>query len=256
MKQQKGETMDLNKGLLGLLFLAVFSVMIVAIVAVDNAHEKNNQDVRSLSVSGTQVLEVAPDEAVILLDVSTRGKDAASVSAENKVLVNKVMAALKDQGVAASDIETTGLSLHRWFEWNNKDMTNEDKGYEQVNSIRITTSNLDKVGSILDAAIAAGANSVQDVQFKLKDATEEQYKEQAMQQATAIAKKKASVLAKAAGTELGKVTSISESGGYQPWYYNAKMDFAAADAGSATQISPQKVSLSMTVNLNYELGRD
>ena len=248
--------MDLNKGLLGLLFLAVFSVMIVAVVAVDNAHEKNNQDTRSLSVSGTQVLEVAPDEAVILLDVSTRGKDAATVSSDNKILVNKVMAALKDQGVASSDIETTGLSLHRWMEWNNKDMTNEDKGYEQINSIRITTTELDKVGKILDASIAAGANSVQDVQFKLKDATEEQYKQQAMQQATAIAKKKAQVLASAAGTELGKVTSISESGGYQPYYYNAKMNVAADSFGGSTQISPQKVSLSMTVSMAYELGRD
>ncbi len=53
-------------------------------------------------------------------------------------------------------------------------MTNEDKGYEQINSIRITTTELDKVGKILDASIAAGANSVQDVQFKLKDATEAQ----------------------------------------------------------------------------------
>ncbi len=255
-KAQKGETMDLNKGLLGLLFLAVFSVMVVAIVAVDNAHEKQNQQQNSLSVSGTQVLEVAPDEAVIMLSVDTRGKDAATVSAENKAIMQKVNAALAAQGLTKDQIETTGFTLQRWVEWNGKDQVNEDKGYLQQNTIKVTTDNLDKVGAILDAAVLAGANNVQDVNFKLKTATEEQYKKQALIQATAIAKSKAETLAKAADTRLGKVTSISESGGYQPWYYNSKMDAGLANVAGSTPISPQKVSLSMTVSMTYDLGRD
>ena len=74
-----------------------------------------------------------------------------------------------------------------------------------------------------------------------------------MAQAAAIAQKKAQVLASAAGAELGDVISISESGDYQPWYYNARTTLESAAAGSATQISPQKVSLSVTVSMSYEL---
>ncbi len=254
---QKGETMDLNKGLLGLLFLAVISIMVVAIIAIGTAHEvKTNEQQNSLSVSGTQVLEVAPDQAVIMLSVDTRGKDAATVSAENKAIMEKVNAALLAQGLAKDQIETTGFTLQRWYEWNGKDQVNEDKGYLQQNTIKVTTDNLDKVGAILDAAVLAGANNVQDVNFKLKTATEEQYKKQALIQATGIAKSKAETLAKAAETRLGQVTSISESGGYQPWYYNSKMDSGLANVAGSTPISPQKVSLSMTVSMTYDLGRD
>ncbi|HIH24121.1 TPA: SIMPL domain-containing protein [Candidatus Woesearchaeota archaeon] len=245
--------MDVNKGLLGLLFFVVAAMFVVSIVAIDGSLERDDEQRDTISVSGTQVMEVVPDQAVIMLDVSTRGKDAAQVSADNKALVNKVMVALAEQGVAPGSIETTGLSLHRWNEWNGKEQINEDLGYEQINSIKITTENLDKVGRLVDAAVGAGANSVQDVAFKLKDATEQRYKQEAMAQAAAIAQKKAQVLASAAGAELGDVISISESGDYQPWYYNARTTLESAAAGSATQISPQKVSLSVTVSMSYEL---
>ena len=62
------------------------------------------------------------------------------------------------------------------------------------------------------------------------------------------------MLAEAAGTTLGPVTMISENSWVQPWLYNSKSyESAVMDAGAATQISPQKVTLSVSVNLNYAL---
>lgn len=234
------------------LLVAIVGLVIVGFARQDSGSPWEQQ--RQLSVSGTHELDVAPDKATVAFQVMTRGKEAKDVSAENKALLQQVMAALEAQGVAKGDIETTGVTLQRWTEWDGKEMTSIDKGYEQFTTLKVTTTDLDKVGAILDAAIGAGANSVQDVTFGLKSETEERYKQQALQAAAKAAKEKAQLLASASGAELGDLTSVSENSYVQPYYYNTRSEMAF-DAAVAvpTPISPQKVTIQASVNLGYEL---
>lgn len=215
----------------------------------------------TLSVAGTHEIEVAPDQAVLVVQVMTRNAKAPEASAENRALLRAVMDTVKAQGVAADDIETTGILLDRWIEYEKVEADKGlylpsavDKGFQQTTTLKITVKDLEKVGTVLDAAIKAGANSVQEISFELRPETETRLKQDALTQATLIAKKKAEVLAQAAGTTIGPVSMISENSWVQPWLYNSKSyESVAMDAGSAPQISPQKVTLSVSVNLNYAL---
>jgi len=229
--------------------IAVIGIVIVAAIAA-NSHTNSQQQDR-LSVSGTYQMDVAPDQAVIMLQVQTRGTDAQQVSSQNHQLLQQVMDALTGQGIPDAKIETTGVNLQRWTEYDGIQRRMVDKGYQQVTTLKVTVEDLTKVGSVLDAAVNAGANSVQDISFELKPATQEQAKRQALAEATKAAKTKAQILADAAGARLGKIASLSENSYIRPFNAKAVMDTAAESA--PTPISPQQVTVEASVNMAYEL---
>lgn len=243
---------ETNKFVGAIALIAVIGLVIVA--ALHSSGEREQQQQNLLTVSGTQELDVAPDQAVMTLQVITNGTAATDVSAQNGQLLTQVMAALKTQGLADTNIETTGVLLTPWTEWDPKSQTMVNKGYQQTTTLKVTITDMEKVGSILDAAVNAGANSVQDISFELKPETEQRLKEEALANATADAAAKAQTLATAAHTHLGKVASLSENTYIQPWTYNAGAMMADTVANAApTPINPEKVAIQVSVSMAYEL---
>jgi uncharacterized protein YggE len=238
-------------GFLGLLaFIALIGLILVASLKTLGPFNLSPQQ-ELLTVSGTSQADVAPDEAILTLQVVSRGDNATSVSNENKQGLSDVMAALTGQGLPAGAVETTGLLLDRWTEWDPKSQTMVEKGYEQTTTLKVTVTDIASVGSILDAAVNAGANSVQEIVFQLRPETEQKLKETALKEATTVAKAKAQVLADASGAKLGKIASLTETSEVRPWYYTPKA--AAAETTAPTPISPEKVTVTANVNLAYEL---
>jgi uncharacterized protein YggE len=203
-------------------------------------------------------MQVTPDEATITFSVVTDDVSAQVASQENNDLMQAIVAALRAEGVTASDIETTDIYLTKLTEWDYTRQRSVDKGYQQTATVRVTTTKLDDVGAILDAAIGAGANNVQDVSFSLTPESQATYKEQALKAAAQVAKTKAQTLASASGASLGRITSLSENSyDYQPYYYNTRavmLDAAAGAEKAPTPISPEKVSISVSVSIGYELN--
>ena len=241
--------------------VAVIGVVVVASLKTGAPITVNTSplDQRNiLTVSGTKDLEVAPDQAEILVQVITNATTAKDASNQNKLLVSKVMAEIQSEGVAKSDIETQDVYLNKLTDWDYQAQKQIDRGYQQVTTLKVTVKNLDNTGSVLDAAITGGANSIQDVSFSLTPAAEAQYKKDALDAATQMAADKAKILAGAAGATLGKVTAINENSYVvTPWRYaGAMMDVASSKAAGAapTPINPQKVSLSVSVTVSYELS--
>ncbi len=233
--------------------VAVIGLVVVAAIAV-NGHKDQQQDL--VTVTGTSQMDVAPDQAVMVFQVQTNGTDAKDVSAQNKQLLQQVMAALDAQGIPKEKIETTGVTLQRRTEYDGTLRRMVDRGYQQVTTVKVTVEDLTKVGPVLDATINAGANAVQDVSFELKPATQERVKQQVLADATKAAKTKAQILADAAGARLGGIAQLSESSYIRPMTYNVKtvMDMAGGMAESApTPISPQQVTVEASVSMAYEL---
>jgi uncharacterized protein len=243
----------MEKGNSGLIAIAIIAIIGAFIVAGIGLKERGSpQDQHLLSVSGTHESEVAPDQAVLVLQVMTRDATAQAASSQNKDLLTNVMAALTAQGLTNNDIETTGVVLQRWTEWNQKDMNYTDHGFEQVTTLKVTLKDLAKVGSVLDAAVNAGANSVQDISFELRPETQEKVKQDALKAATAAARTKAQILADAAGAKLGDIVSLNENSYIMPYLANSKSLMTAVDA-PPTPINPAQVTVSASVQLSYEI---
>ena len=124
-------------------------------------------------------------------------------------------------------------------------------GYEVRNTVAAKSSDLSKVGPMLDALVSAGVNNINGVTFSIKDG--KAAKAKARTDAIKQAKAKAQSMAEAAGVKLGKVLEIREStGGFgqQPPMMMARgMEMDAAP----TPISGGEQTLSVTVNITYAL---
>jgi uncharacterized protein YggE len=177
---------------------------------------------RTVQVSGTAVVNVTPDRALVKLGIQTNGRSAKDAQAKNTTAINQLVRALKAQGIEAKDIATDWYTIEPVYEDYESLRIN---GYRIHNIIEITVLKVGKTNDVIAAAFQAGANQVIDVEFYTSDLRK--YRDQAREMAMTAATEKASALARAAGSDTGCVISINENswsyfnGGGWGWYgYN------------------------------------
>lgn len=161
---------------------------------------------RSVQVSGAAVVYVTPDRALLQIGVQSNGATPDTVRSANAQEIQKIIRAISALGVAARDIATDHYIVYPVYEDYNSMFI---KGYRIDNTVSITLRDVSLADDTLIAALKAGANEVQDVQFyssKLR-----KYRDQARELAMQAAGEKAQALAKAAGTQAGCILSISEN---------------------------------------------
>jgi uncharacterized protein len=206
-------------------------------------------DSKSPGIEVTGVGEVSGTPDVLRLDMSTEAR-AASVDAalqKANVTMAKVIKALRDGGVAAKDLRTSGLSVNPDYSYDGSQQ--RITGYVATENLSGTLRDLGKAGRLVTRAVAAGGNAARVNGLALDLEGDSGLLGQARKQAFAEAKAKAEAYAEAAGRSLGAVSSVTEqvdSSGPQPMKY----DMARASAASAAvpvQPGSQTVSVSVTV---------
>jgi uncharacterized protein YggE len=199
---------------------------------------------RLVTVTGEATVAVAPDMAVIRVGVTSVGKTAREASDTNAKQMTAVLAAIKDAGIGARDIQTSRLSLQPQYD-PNRSGTARLLGFQATNQITVNIRDIDKLAGIIDQAIAAGANEMSGLEFVVSE--QSKLLDQARDDAVADARRKAERYAKAAGVKLGAVTSISEEGSTpQPRLIQAMR------AGAAP-VAPGEQTLRAVVTVSYEL---
>jgi len=173
---------------------------------------------RSVHVSGTAVVNVLPDRALIQLGVQSNGRTPKEVQARNAATISKVIKAVKALGVEARDISTDRYIIQPVYE--PYDSLYID-GYRIYNIVSITLRDVDKASDAIAAAFQAGANQVVNVEFYTSELRK--YRDQARQMAMKAASEKAGALAQAAGAQTGCVLNINENSwsyynGHNWWY--------------------------------------
>ncbi len=219
------------------------------------AEDESGDRIRLISVAGTVTKTASPEIAYITLSIETLDRSASKSQSDNAVLANQVMAALENAGIDSEDIETSSYSLREEFEWNEVLRKSESVGYRTTNSIRAKVRDLDKVGSTIDAAVQAGANSVSGVSFSLTKETEAALRAAALKDAAANAQVKAQSIASGLGIGVGQVYSASESSSYVTPYYARAYEMAAGAAvdEAPTPISPGDIEFTATVSVQFEI---
>jgi uncharacterized protein YggE len=169
---------------------------------------------RSIHVSGTAVVNVLPDRALIQLGVQSNGKTPKQVQARNAATISKVIKAVKALGVEAKDISTDRYIIEPIYL--PYDSLYID-GYRIYNIVSITMRDVDKASDAIAAAFQAGANQVVNVEFYTSELRK--YRDQAREMAMKAASEKATALSQAAGADTGCVLNINENS----WsYFNGR----------------------------------
>ena len=197
-----------------------------------------------VTVSGEATVAVPPDTAVIRIGVSSLEKTAREAGEANAKQMTAVLAAIKASGIAERDIQTSRVSLQPQYD-PNKGGTARLTGFQANNQVTIRIRDIDNLPTVLDRAIAAGANEMSGVEFVVSE--QSKLLDQARDEAIADARRKAELYAKAAGAKLGQVVSISEEGtAPQP------RAMQSVRAG-AVPIAPGEQTLRAIVSVSYEL---
>ncbi|MDQ4078993.1 MAG: SIMPL domain-containing protein, partial [Chloroflexota bacterium] len=207
------------------------------------------EPVRTVSVSGTGEVSAAPDQATIQIGVRTEAETAEQALAENNERMSALVDTLRAAGIQSRDIQTTNFAI--WPQYRHRDNEAPDiTGYEVSNTVSITVRNLDTFGETLDAAIRAGGNQVNNIQFDFSDPAA--LMDQARQNAMADARHRASQLAQLAEVQLGPVVTISESGTTPPPVIMREMPAVEADV-AAVPIERGESTISINLQVTYEL---
>lgn len=205
-----------------------------------------------LSVSGNGTVLVKSDLAIVTVGVREASADVLVAQASVNEKIAAIKQALLDAGVQETEINTDSINIYANYDYS--DNTEVIVGYTANNSLSVRTTDIDNVGALIDAAFAAGANTLDNVQFTVQDDSEA--REQALTKAVEDARRKADVLAAAAGMQVTAIESIAESGVYT---YDSMRNFAQMDAaategsGAGTLVQAALVSVDASVLMDFIL---
>jgi uncharacterized protein YggE len=199
-----------------------------------------------VTVNGEASVSVAPDMVLIRIGVSSQGKNARAASEANATQMTKVLNAIEQSGIAKKDIQTSRLSLQPQYDAS-KPGAARLTGFRVTNQVTIKIRDIGNLPSILDHAIAAGANEMSGIEFVVSQRSH--LLDQARGEAIADARRKAELYAKAAGAKLGRVVAITEEGASPP----PRPVMQALRAGGVP-VAPGEQMLRASVTVSYELA--
>jgi uncharacterized protein YggE len=202
-----------------------------------------------LDVIATGDVHRVPDIARISAGVVTQAPTATAAIAQNARQMASVRAALKAAGIADRDIQTSSINLnpdYRYEEGRNPVLT----GYRASNEVSVRFRDVANTGRILDALVAQGANQINGPSFSL-DKPEEALDE-ARVEALATARQRAELYARQLGKRVGRILSVSESGGVVPYPMPMMMRAQAGDA-AGSKIDPGEQAVTVSLAVSFEL---
>jgi len=240
--------------------LAIGLALVVAIVAlVGCSPESNtpaeitglnvNNQQQGIWVTGEGKVTVVPDIAMLSLGIEAQNKSVAEAQSQAIEAMDKVMAALTENGVAKKDIQTQYYSIQQVTRWDNDKQQEIVIGYRVVNTVVAKIRDTEKTGTIIDAVTASGGDltRINSISFSVDDPTV--YYGQAREKAMADAKDKAKQLADLANVSLGEPTYITESV-YSPIYPRdmyGKVEAVPAPAETPISVGEMEISLNVQV---------
>lgn len=207
-----------------------------------------------LTISAQAEARRVPDIATIPAGVLTQAVDGNSAMRENAVQMEKVMSAIKAAGIAERDIQTSGINLSPQYDYAQNE-TPKITGYQASNIVSLKVRDISKLGKVLDALAAQGANQISGPSFEI-DKPEPVYDE-ARLAALKNAQARAETYAKSLGLKVRRIVSISEGSqrGFSPMPMMMMSSARSAKAEMDTAVSPGEITLSVNLEVAFELGR-
>ncbi|MBD9368575.1 SIMPL domain-containing protein [Xanthomonas sp. XNM01] len=231
--------------------LAVLAMAAPGAVAAQAQPAPLPADATLLQVSADAQASRAPDIATISAGVVTQAADGNGAMRQNAELMNKVLAAIKAAGVADKDVQTSGIHLNPQYRYA-ENQAPAVTGYQATNTVTIKLRDVAKMGKVLDALVASGANQINGPSFGI-DNPEPLY-DQARIEALKRAQARAETYAKALGLRVRRIVSIGEGGGTMP-VPMPRMAVVRAEAMDSTPVAAGESSVSVQLDVVFELGR-
>jgi uncharacterized protein len=217
----------MNTNIFRIVALSAFLILLAAALYVYRPTQNN---FTRITVAGDSHAKISPDTAVITFSVVTQGKQAVEAQRLNAQKSDAVKHAVEAVTTdAGAEIKTSDYSLRPEQDYYSGKMP-KILGYDVRNTVTVSIDKLDRVGAVIDAATAAGANSVEGIQFIIGEASP------AQGEALALATKQAMAKAEAVASSLnGKIVRVVQTieGGVPPQMVDREYDGLAKGAANS-----------------------
>jgi uncharacterized protein len=232
--------------------MVVVALVVLAIGARAMAQDSGGDGGRrTITVTSTATVGSQPDRATLQLGIETEADESADALGRNGKVTDDVLAALERAGIAPDDVQTERLDVYR--RTIDRKTPQERSVFVADSTLAVTVRDLDAVGSVIQAAVGAGATSVRNVRFEVSDPA--RARTQALEQAVEGARVKADAMAGAAGAMVTGVERIVEDGAVRPVYEEsyraAAFSVAAADL---SVVPPEELDTSVTITVTWTIG--
>lgn len=211
----------------------------------------------SITIEGRGEVTAKPDMAQINSGVTSQGANAREALDANSAAMAELIAALKEAGIEARDIQTSGFSVNPNYVYSDARDANgytlppKIEGYQVANSVTVTVRDLDALGSILDKSVTVGANTINGVTFAVADPSD--LYDEARKAAFEDARAKAELYATAAGGKLDDIESISETQGFNAPQPVAMYSMRAEAQSADVPVEGGELTFAINVNVQWEL---
>lgn len=201
----------------------------------------------------TETVKAKPDLATVSAGVTSLAPTAVIAMQRNATAMDAVISRIKALGIAANDIQTTGIELGAQFDYDPATRRQVFRGYQASNRVSVILRKVPDTGRVLDALVAAGATDISGPSFAIDDDTAPRAaaRKAALDKARAQAEEYAR-WSGYSGVRLLQVSELVNPGRPIPMVAEVR---AQAIGAKATPIEPGLVGTSVTVSVTYEMTR-
>jgi uncharacterized protein YggE len=221
--------------------LAIATAVGVAGCGSDDAKPESRQ----VTVVGNGKVQGTPDTLNVTASIEATAPDVTAAMNQTSSRQQAVIDALAGAGIDKKDIATKQVELQP--DYRDSVIT----GYRASNTIDIKVRKLDTASQVLAKIVTAGGNStrISNVAYSIDD--DSQLVKDARTRAFNDAKDRAQQYAQLSGLKLGKVISITESGGSTP--PTPMPSFKGAEM-AAVPLEPGQQTVGFSVTVIFELS--
>lgn len=193
-------------------WIALAAALLVPLTAAAQQPASPQRDQPVVITSGDGVVQATPDRAWITVSAESRAGSPREAQSRNAAAMKPVLERIRAAGIPDDAIKTIGYDLQP--EWDYSDNRRTLRGYVARNTVDVRIDNVDRVGELLDTVVTAGATSVENIRFDLKD--RERVEREALRLAVVDARARATAAASGAGMSVDRIIRIDEQGVSSP----------------------------------------
>ena len=247
--------MQKNNNAIALTSIIAGVSLVVARVALFTYGRQGSVEEDTLTVQGVSTIKVLPDWVSVYFIIQTNGTTSAEASEDNNEIYNRLYNALIRDGFKNSEIGTESFNVYPNTYYDNGAQRTD--GFIAAHQVKVefSTNETGKISLVVDDGINAGAG-VSYINFELSTNLQNQYKAQALEEASIDAKAKADAVAKGFGKSVGKLVTVSvDNYNYYPWVmYSAEGVRSDSSAKLAAQnINPTTQDVTAMISATYKL---
>lgn len=226
------------------LFLLMLLLASVCTMADDRAN--------TVSVTGTGLVSALPDRATVQMSIVSRAKELDVAQAAAAKVTTAILSLTDRLDIERNKVDTTGATVRPDYRWNRETEEQELRGYIAERQMHVKVDDLERLGKLVEGAVAAGVNQVSPPQ--LDSSRREALHREALAMAAGDARANAEVLAKALGAKLGEPISIVDGSATPgPPVPQMRMATAAMESDSAATYNAGDLTFAATVTVVFKL---